>query len=304
MHSQQSVRGHFSKQKLEYVICISILLAFVSRVEGVAVEISFQNGEDGFYGTKLDLKDDSSFYEHHHSDVSGAAAGGGYIGKYVESDTLIILKYQTHDENIDTRTVVFRKIKWAHRIYLLQEQGIIWFCNEINSGHEPRSRIVPDGYGGCYMDIQGADTSPIGNPELSPAELGYILKSPVVGKFIYIFDTYTAIIDLGTSDGLMPGISLYMISLSEGRDSIFHTYNKPLDILEAHANTSVVASMIRPTKIPRGFNVQAVTEMANWYPIDTGSFVTSREYLDEVHDSVATAERVWGSRLARYKSIK
>lgn len=114
----------------------------------------------------------------------------------------------------------FLPIKWGDRIYLIPGDDIVGFCNEVNSGEEPRTTIH-----GSYLLRVGDEIRTVdGRPEVPVGFLPYLLEQPIettiasVGKTTlrpsvceWNFKDTEVTLDAGTNKGILPGMELYVI---------------------------------------------------------------------------------------------
>lgn len=100
-----------------------------------------------------------------------------------------------------------RVVRWGERTYLVPEDELLEFANEINHGDEPRSGA----HGSFYLREDDWERPATGAPDLPAAYADLILAAPVRGKVLGkkkgASDSFE--IDLGTRDGLKPGMELY-----------------------------------------------------------------------------------------------
>lgn len=119
----------------------------------------------------------------------------------------------------------FVPVRWGSRHYLIPTDDITGFCNEINQGSEPRKISY-----GSYLLQLGDERLPVkGLPEIPAAYRGYLLSKPVeativsVGKFTlrpsvadWKFKDTPVTLDAGTNQGLLPGMELRVVNLTNG----------------------------------------------------------------------------------------
>ena len=110
-----------------------------------------------------------------------------------------------------------RLVKWGERRYLIDPNRIIAFCNEINSGREPRSGP----YGSYFLDKPEAPAK--GEPDIPRDFLGFILKQPLNPRVVAVTNVTEApdmedwtkrithvTLDMGRLDGVFVGMSLHL----------------------------------------------------------------------------------------------
>ncbi len=143
----------------------------------------------------------------------------GDMGAYTVKDSVIALRSLSPSEGreLDTDLVV---VPWGKRIYLVESHWMIHFCNQVNSGDEPRN-----GYRGLsFLKEGGWDLEVDGQPSIPLEFQGYLLTSPVTAsirsfgeerKAVPIvgrprtFDGMMAILDCLRSKELKPGMELF-----------------------------------------------------------------------------------------------
>ena len=109
----------------------------------------------------------------------------------------------------------FTTITWANHLYLVPADGIIDFCNEVNSGYNVQFAFFlrSDGIG---------PHSDKGAPNVPDKYKPYLLAKPVEGRIIAVGETTTArvqtwterttpvTINKGNQDGILPGMTFWM----------------------------------------------------------------------------------------------
>ena len=114
----------------------------------------------------------------------------------------------------------FVHVEWAGRSYLVPSDGFVGFCNEINSGDEPRDQAR-----GEYLLRAGDEKKEvIGFPKIPKAYRPYLLSVPVEAKIVAVgdfvlrpsicewnFKDTTLVLDAGKNDGLLPGMLLRVV---------------------------------------------------------------------------------------------
>jgi hypothetical protein len=96
-------------------------------------------------------------------------------------------------------------IPWDKRIYLVPKSQMMEFVNEINSGLEPRKYSL----GSFYFKRGDEKRSARNFPKMDPEWAQFILKKPVFGKVLQLPDTNQVLVNLGSNQGLKPGMMLY-----------------------------------------------------------------------------------------------
>ncbi len=121
-------------------------------------------------------------------------------------------------------------IGWGGRHYLVREDRVIDFCNDVNAGIEPR-----DGKTGGWSLLRSGDEKirVTGFPQVPPEYADYLLHKPVQARVVKVDKPtvvdglagtkyfYTPVaLDRGTSAGLRAGMSLHVIEPSQCRGAI------------------------------------------------------------------------------------
>ena len=113
----------------------------------------------------------------------------------------------------------FIPIRWGNRMYLVPTKEIVGFCNEVNSGSEPRKELH-----GRYLLRRGDEKRQATGDPAVPAEYqSYLLKRPIeaeitkIGKVVtrpskadFKFKDTTVTINAGKKHGLQSGMELYV----------------------------------------------------------------------------------------------
>jgi hypothetical protein len=117
---------------------------------------------------------------------------------------------------IDDETIKCKPIRWGERVYFMSTCRIIEFCNAINSGMEPRSRMD----GRFYLRQDDWKKEAPGKPELPEEFMPYLLDKPVDATIVSVKDIRekdqrrniaTVVVNKGRNDGLLPGMELYLV---------------------------------------------------------------------------------------------
>ena len=95
-------------------------------------------------------------------------------------------------------------LKWGDRLYLIDKDEILDFCNEINQAFEPRK--YDEGF--TYIREPDWRKAVTGAPNLPEEWRSFVLKKPLKGKIVCLLDPYVAEIDLGAEDGVRCGMLL------------------------------------------------------------------------------------------------
>jgi len=120
-------------------------------------------------------------------------------------------------------------ISWGERKYLIPTDDIIGFCNDINSGLEPRKQIS----GSNYLLKMGDEEKEVsGFPYIPKEYKEYLLERPIEAEIVDVgsytlrpfvgkmnFKDIAVTVNAGKNDGLLPGMELHVIK----PDKIFET---------------------------------------------------------------------------------
>ena len=123
----------------------------------------------------------------------------------------------------------FVLVSWGTRIYLIPQDDLVGFCNDINSGAEPRKRVH-----GNYQLREGDESKVVaGHPEIPEKFKPYLLDQPIEAKIVEIRNVTTrpsiadwnfkdteVIIDSGTNAGILKGMELYVVVPNEIVESV------------------------------------------------------------------------------------
>ncbi|TWU51424.1 hypothetical protein [Rubripirellula reticaptiva] len=123
----------------------------------------------------------------------------------------------------------FTPVSWANRTYLIPSNDLVGFCNDINSGAEPRKQVH-----GNYLLRDGDESSLVtGHPEIPVKFKPYLLDQPIEAAIIEIGDVTTrpsvcdwnfkdteVIIDSGTNAGVLQGMELYVVAPNDVVESV------------------------------------------------------------------------------------
>ena len=123
----------------------------------------------------------------------------GYIGRYASE---------------------YKPIRWDERIYLIPANEIVQFCNDINSGSEPRKGV----HGQSFLRRGDEKKEAEGKPVLPEEFMPYLLDEPIDAAIVSVKDVRetrdridsrifitTVSINKGKKDGLTPGMKLYVM---------------------------------------------------------------------------------------------
>jgi hypothetical protein len=133
----------------------------------------------------------------------------GCLGTYAQSqgtatceNGTVALKPETKSKDLPS---VLLPIRWGERLYLIEQDKLLDFCNAINQSEEPRKDI----HGNVYIRV-GDEHKPVSCAPALPGEWSsFLLPEPVKGSILKMIGPYEAEVNLGTKNGLKKGMVLY-----------------------------------------------------------------------------------------------
>jgi len=166
---------------------------------------TFYRGDGLGDQASLTLESDSSFRLQRFSDIDGAPPIN-QTGLYsvVRAHLVLFPNWRnvlSYAQGIPSHLV---PIRWESRLYLVPQESIADFCNEVNMGLEPRRDPT-----GEFFLREGDWKRPVnGLPEVPAIWRPYLLAQPKSGVVIKLIDSCSATITLGTRDHILPGMTL------------------------------------------------------------------------------------------------
>lgn len=123
----------------------------------------------------------------------------------------------------------FIPVSWGERKYLIPTKNMVQFCNDVNSGSEPRQSMY-----GMHLLKSGDNKKRVtGDPQLPEEFRKYLLKSPIIAEIIEIgpitlksgagdwkFKETPIALNVGKQSGLLSGMELYIIEPDNLTDSV------------------------------------------------------------------------------------
>jgi len=110
-------------------------------------------------------------------------------------------------------------VRWGERRYLVPSDAVAEFCNEINSGGEPRTHA----HGRFLLRDKDWEKKVEGAPKLPEGYAGFLLKEPIQGKIVAVgdhkdregisgvrFRTTTVTLNVGKKQGVVPGMRFFL----------------------------------------------------------------------------------------------
>jgi hypothetical protein len=180
---------------------------------------------DGLSGAVLSLAPQNGFTVQRIADIGLLDQNHGTVdwdGKRIK----LSFAFEADESNSIIRRVVNSEcipVRWDKRLYLIPENGIIHFCNAVNSGSEPQKGPI-----GLFFLRSGDDRKEAkGKPELPEEFMSYLLDEPINATIVsiknireeqgtllgreYSRNIATVVVDKGKRDGLLPGMQLYIL---------------------------------------------------------------------------------------------
>ncbi|MEP6755597.1 MAG: hypothetical protein ABJA67_08865 [Chthonomonadales bacterium] len=161
------------------------------------------------YGQTIRIFPDGKFKTATAEDIVGKKPRGvsGYIKVTKEHFELVALTQQVIREEWERAPAAVLPLKWGDRHYLIRDSddGLKYFCSNINSGFEPRRLYM--GYNFIRLDDYKKAVS--GTPPIPAKWKPYILPKPVACRVLEQPEFGVVIVDAGSNSGLKPGMQLY-----------------------------------------------------------------------------------------------
>jgi hypothetical protein len=139
-------------------------------------------------------------------------------------------KYPNNREGFEGIAPELLPVRWGGRHYLIAADRLIDFTNAINAGTEPSSLF--GGRSGGFLLKRGDEEKPVsGQPTLPPQHMSYLLKEPIQASIARVDETRIeqtrrvteVTINVGSTDGLKPGMELHVLKPSRVLDSALLT---------------------------------------------------------------------------------
>ncbi|HNO77106.1 MAG TPA: hypothetical protein PKN33_03515 [Phycisphaerae bacterium] len=167
----------------------------------------------GYGGARLDLNSNGTFK---YSDGCCMIEQEG-SGTYTIESGVVVLESdesgpsETTKEtfpkatNIDWKPRRLAPIVWDQRLYLIDEDKVIEFCNQINAGFEPCRMFM---YASFFLRDQDWENPASGKPNLPPNYAEYLVDEPLEAKVVSQRE-YKLTINKGYDDGVRLGMRMY-----------------------------------------------------------------------------------------------
>ena len=120
-------------------------------------------------------------------------------------------------------------VPWGNRNYLIPKDDVVGFCNEINSGNEPRTGF----YGNYLMRSGDEEKKVVGWPDLPDQYMACLLTAPLEANLIRVGDSIVrpsicdwnfkdtvVFLDVGEKDGAQVGMELHLIEHASGVETV------------------------------------------------------------------------------------
>jgi hypothetical protein len=141
------------------------------------------------------------------------------FGKVVEINGGLHLHFELKNEEEGFRGIASHliPIQWGDRTYLISENKVLDFCNDINAGFEPRR-----GAHGSYFLREGDFEKLVsGKPKLPKHAESYLLEKPILAQTVRVGKTSAkpgfkdvfvteVVLDKGAKDLVFQGMRLYL----------------------------------------------------------------------------------------------
>lgn len=140
-----------------------------------------------------------------------------------ETNRVLKLKFALPNERRGFQGLaeVFVPIHWGDRTYLIADDEIVDFCNDVNNGREPRIRA----HGRHLLRAGDENKQATGEPEVPPQFRKYLLKKPITASIVaagkastrpsvssFNFRDVEVTVDAGSKEGVVPGMDMHAVS--------------------------------------------------------------------------------------------
>jgi len=150
----------------------------------------------------------------------------------------------------------YKPIRWGERVYLIPTDEIVQFCNEINSGSEPRKGV----HGQSFLRRGDEKKEVQGKPELPKEFMSCLFDKPVNAVIVSVKDVRetrditdspvfitTVVINKGKKEGLVPGMQLYVM---EPKDLVERMKLTKVEETQSEGEFRIWSSKTRKTPTP------------------------------------------------------
>lgn len=192
----------------------------------------------GYGGARLDLNSNGSFTfssgccmtEHEGSGRFEIESGVVVLKSNAKGPTEETKLHYPKAKNIEWNPRRLVPIAWDQRLYLIDEDRVIEFCNQINFGDEPRTDR------GAYPFLlrDGDERKPVdGKPSLPEKYAQYLIEVPFTATVVKQ-DEYVLKLDKGYDDGLRVGLK--MLAELKGE----YSYTSVMEVVSVDPQSCVV----------------------------------------------------------------
>ena len=122
-------------------------------------------------------------------------------------------------------------VRWAERLYLVDDESMPLFAEYINRAKEPRSHAQ----GMFFLRQEDWRTKSSGYPNLPSRWERFLLPRPVNARIVKLANDHLAEIDKGSADGLQVGMFLTAVAENEWIRVTVRSVNKDSSVVEAQA---------------------------------------------------------------------
>jgi hypothetical protein len=195
---------YFRRFTFFVVLCISPIV-LVSQIRPIDIACMYYFGDGLGDQATLVLNSDSTFILERSYDVVGVPkTKRSGIYSIVRGHIILFpnwLNIVSYAGGIHTHYI---PIEWGKRRYLIPDEEMIDFCNEINLGREPR-----ESPNGTFFLREGDWVKIVsGFPELQGSWINYLLPEPISGKIIELTEYGHAKVNLGNKNHVCTDMKL------------------------------------------------------------------------------------------------
>jgi hypothetical protein len=174
---------------------------------------------DGLHNNYMSLAPRAGFLFLYQGDIGASYANHGAVeqrdGKLYLSVSPPLERNNFYDALSDT----FVCVAWGKRKYLIPADKLVDFCNQVNSGREPRD----EAHGFCLLRKGDEMKGIAGNPDVPQEVAPYLLAKPIEAEIIDIGEpvkteggvskvVLRVTLDHGKKSGILPGMKFHVVS--------------------------------------------------------------------------------------------
>jgi hypothetical protein len=129
----------------------------------------------------------------------------------------LTLHSHTKPPDAPERSTEMHYVRWGERSYLVAADEVIEFCNQVNSGREPRNEWL----GEVFLRVDDWKRKATGSPHLPPDQRRYLLKQPIRAEIAVVHSSTidaapaarrtNVTIGAGSKHGVFTGMDLYVV---------------------------------------------------------------------------------------------